>query len=98
MHPAAVDCCPHLRHAVVFGLHNNGSERTVRGKDRNVLDCKARSTHNSQGTRSHVRRLHRLSKRIRNLGSHFLLDLWALADVVHDAVELGQPDDLRVGG
>jgi hypothetical protein len=44
-----------------------------------------------------VRCLDDVSQSVRDLRSHFLLYLRAFADVVHDAVELGQADDLRSG-
>ena len=55
-------------------------------------------THEMEGKkkiRAHVGRLHYGPKSIRNLRGHFLLYLRPLADVVHDAVELGQADNLR---
>ena len=45
--------------------------------------------------RAHVGRLHYGSKSVRNLSGHFLLYLRALADMMHDAVELREADDLR---
>ena len=75
----------HLRHAVVLRLHNNGSAAVVKTTDTNKVEK----------TSAHMGCFHYVSESIRNLSRHFFLNLRALADVVHDAVELGQPDHLH---
>ena len=90
------DTGTHLGHAVVLSLHDNGSVRTVSGK----VDWGG----NGGGLQSaswlhkticaHVRRFHNVPQSIRNLRRHFFLNLRALTNVVHNAVELGQPDNL----
>jgi hypothetical protein len=76
----------HLSHAVVLRLHNNSSAAVVKRPQKQIK---------SKKTGAHMGCFHYISKSIRNLSRHFFLNLRALADVVHDAVELGQPDHLH---